>query len=416
MNILDIIEKKRNNEELSYEELDYAFNSFLKEEEVKDYQMSALLMAICINGMSDREVFDLTDIFIKSGEKLDLSVVDGVKVDKHSTGGVGDKTTLIVAPIVAALGIKVPKMSGRGLGYTGGTIDKLESIPGFNVNLTLEEFMKELNDVGMVICSQTDKLTPLDKAVYALRDVTGTVSSIPLIATSIMSKKIASGADKILIDIKVGSGALIKNENDAKALKDLMIRIGNKYDKEVRCIISDMNVPLGYAVGNALEVGEAAEILEGNIKNNLYDLCIDIASNMVSMGNGMSIIDARAEVLRVLQSGEAYNKFIEFIEYQHGVLEDMEISDETIPIVAEKSGTITKIDAYKISEVSCKLGAGKLKIEDEIDHSVGVLLNKQVGDKVEIGDTICTLYVHGVKEIFDIADAFTIEEEEKEEK
>ncbi len=415
MNILDIIEKKRNNEELSYEELDYAFNSFLKEE-IKDYQMSSLLMAICINGMSDREVFDLTDIFIKSGEKLDLSVVDGVKVDKHSTGGVGDKTTLIVAPIVASLGIKVPKMSGRGLGYTGGTIDKLESIPGFNVNLTLEEFMKELNDVGMVVCSQTDKLTPLDKAVYALRDVTGTVSSIPLIATSIMSKKIASGADKILIDIKVGSGALIKNENDAKALKDLMIRIGNKYDKEVRCIISDMNVPLGFAVGNALEVGEAAEILEGNIKNNLYDLCIDIASNMVSMGNGMSIIDARAEVLRVLQSGEAYNKFIEFIEYQHGVLEDMEISDETIPIVAEKSGVITKIDAYKISEVSCKLGAGKLNIEDEIDHSVGVLLNKQVGDKVEIGDTICTLYVHGVKEIFDIADAFTIEEEEKEEK
>ncbi len=415
MNILEIIEKKRNNEELSYEELDYAFNSFLKEE-IKDYQMSSLLMAICINGMSDREVFDLTDIFIKSGEKLDLSVVDGVKVDKHSTGGVGDKTTLIVAPIVAALGIKVPKMSGRGLGFTGGTIDKLESIPGFNVNLTLEEFMKELNDVGMVVCSQTDKLTPLDKAVYALRDVTGTVSSIPLIATSIMSKKIASGADKILIDIKVGSGALIKNENDAKALKDLMIRIGNKYDKEVRCIISDMNVPLGYAVGNALEVGEAAEILEGNIKNNLYDLCIDIASNMVSMGNGMSIIDARAEVLRVLQSGEAYNKFIEFIEYQHGVLEDMEISDETIPIVAEKSGVITKIDAYKISEVSCKLGAGKLNIEDEIDHSVGVLLNKQVGDKVEIGDTICTLYVHGVKEIFDIADAFTIEEEEKEEK
>ncbi len=415
MNILEIIEKKRNNEELSYEELDYAFNSFLKEE-IKDYQMSSLLMAICINGMSDREVFDLTDIFIKSGEKLDLSVVDGVKVDKHSTGGVGDKTTLIVAPIVASLGIKVPKMSGRGLGYTGGTIDKLESIPGFNVNLTLEEFMKELNDVGMVVCSQTDKLTPLDKAVYALRDVTGTVSSIPLIATSIMSKKIASGADKILIDIKVGSGALIKNENDAKALKDLMIRIGNKYDKEVRCIISDMNVPLGFAVGNALEVGEAAEILEGNIKNNLYDLCIDIASNMVSMGNGMSIIDARAEVLRVLQSGEAYDKFLEFIEYQHGVLEDMEISDETIPIVAEKSGTITKIDAYKISEVSCKLGAGKLNIEDEIDHSVGVLLNKQVGDKVEIGDTICTLYVHGTKEIFDIADAFTIEEEEKEEK
>ena len=409
MNIIDIIEKKRNNEELTYEELDYAFNSFMKEE-IKDYQMSSLLMAICINGMSDREVFDLTDIFIKSGEKLDLSVVDGVKVDKHSTGGVGDKTTLIVAPIVAALGIKVPKMSGRGLGYTGGTIDKLESIPGFQVDLTLEEFLKELNDIGMVVCSQTDKLVPLDKAVYSLRDVTGTVSSVPLIATSIMSKKIASGADKILIDIKVGSGALIKDENEAKLLRDLMVRIGSKYDKEVRCLITDMNVPLGIAVGNALEVGEACEILEGNLKNNLYDLCVDIASNMVSMGKGIPIIDARGEVLRVLQSGEAYDKFIEFIEYQHGNLDNMVISDEKIPVLAEKKGIITKIDAYKISEVSCKLGAGKMTVDDEIDHSVGIILNKHVGDEVEIGDLICTLYTGEVKEIFDVADAFTIEE------
>ena len=409
MNIIDIIEKKRNNEELTYEELDYAFNSFMKEE-IKDYQMSSLLMAICINGMSDREVFDLTDIFIKSGEKLDLSVVDGVKVDKHSTGGVGDKTTLIVAPIVAALGIKVPKMSGRGLGYTGGTIDKLESIPGFQVNLTLEEFLKELNDIGMVVCSQTDKLVPLDKAVYSLRDVTGTVSSVPLIATSIMSKKIASGADKILIDIKVGSGALIKDENEAKLLRDLMVRIGSKYDKEVRCLITDMNVPLGIAVGNALEVGEACEILEGNLKNNLYDLCVDIASNMVSMGKGIPIIDARGEVLRVLQSGEAYDKFLEFVEYQHGDIENMVISDEKIPVLAEKKGTITKIDAYKISEVSCKLGAGKQTVDDEIDHSVGIILNKHVGDDVEIGDVICTLYTGAVKEIFDVADAFTIEE------
>ena len=409
MNILDIIEKKRNNEELTYEELDYAFNSFMKDE-IKNYQMSSLLMAICINGMSDREVFDLTDIFIKSGEKLDLSVVDGIKVDKHSTGGVGDKTTLIVAPIVAALGIKVPKMSGRGLGYTGGTIDKLESIPGFQVDLTLEEFLKELNDVGMVVCSQTDKLVPLDKAVYSLRDVTGTVSSVPLIATSIMSKKIASGADKILIDIKVGSGALIKDENEAKLLRDLMVRIGSKYDKEVRCLITDMNVPLGIAVGNALEVGEACEILEGNLKNNLYDLCVDIASNMVSMGKGIPIIDARGEVLKVLQSGEAYDKFLEFVEYQHGDIENMVISDEKIPVLAEKKGVITKIDAYKISEVSCKLGAGKMNVEDEIDHSVGIILNKQIGDEVEIGDVICTLYTGEVKELFDVASAFTIEE------
>ncbi len=415
MNILDIIEKKRNNLELSFEELDYAFNAFLKGE-VKDYQMSSLLMAICINGMSDRETFDLTDIFIASGERLDLSAVEGIKVDKHSTGGVGDKTTLIVAPIVASLGIKVPKMSGRGLGYTGGTIDKLESIPGFKVNLDLDAFLRQLNDVGMVVCSQTENLVPLDKAIYSLRDVTGTVGSIPLIATSIMSKKIASGADKILIDIKVGSGALLKNENDAKLLKDLMIRIGSKYDKEVRCLISDMNTPLGICVGNALEVGEAVEILEGNLKNNLYDLCLDIASNMVSMGKGISIIDARSEVIKALESGAAYQKFLEFVEAQGGDVDDMVISDNKIEVVAEKAGVITKIDALKISEVSCKLGAGKLTIDDEIDHSVGVMLNKEIGDKVEIGDVICTLFVNKVKDALDVVDAFTIEEEEAKEK
>ena len=408
MNILDIIDKKRNDLELTFEELDYAFNGFLKGE-VKDYQMSSLLMAICINGMSDREVFDLTDIFIKSGATIDLSEVEGVKVDKHSTGGVGDKTTLIVAPIVASLGIKVPKMSGRGLGYTGGTIDKLESIPRFNVNLSMEAFIKELKDIGMVICAQTDKLVPLDKEIYSLRDVTGTVSSVPLIAVSIMSKKIASGADKILIDIKVGSGALIKDENEAKLLKDLMIRIGDKYDKEVRCVISNMDVPLGMCVGNALEVAEAELILEGKIKNNLYDLCIELASNMVSMGKGISIIDARGEVEEAIASGIALDKFFEFIEYQHGDLNSMVISDKSIEVVAEKAGTITNIDAFKVSEVSCKLGAGKLNLDDEIDTSVGVKLNKQVGSEVEIGDVLCTLYVNKVKDTFDIINAFTIE-------
>ncbi len=408
MNILDIIDKKRNDLELSFEELDYAFNGFLKDE-IKDYQMSSLLMAICINGMSDREVFDLTDIFIKSGETIDLSEVEGVKVDKHSTGGVGDKTTLIVAPIVASLGIKVPKMSGRGLGYTGGTIDKLESIPKFNVNVSREAFIKELNDIGMVICAQTDVLVPLDKAIYSLRDVTGTVSSVPLIAVSIMSKKIASGADKILIDIKVGSGALIKDENEAKLLKDLMIRIGDKYNKEVRCVISNMDVPLGMCVGNALEVAEAELILEGKIRNNLYDLCIELASNMVSMGKGISIIDARSEVEEAIANGSALDKFFEFIEYQHGEIHNMVISDKSIEVVAEKAGTITNIDAFKVSEVSCKLGAGKLTLNDEIDTSVGVKLNKQVGSEVEIGDLLCTLYVNKVKDTFDIIDAFTIE-------
>ena len=408
MNIVDIINKKRLKGSLSREELEFAFNSYLKKE-VTDYQMSSLLMAISINGMTDEEVFDLTDIYINSGIKLDLSVVDGVKVDKHSTGGVGDKTTLIVVPIVASLGVKVPKMSGRGLGYTGGTIDKLESIPGFKVDLTSEEFLKELNDIGMVISSQTDILTPLDRETYALRDVTGTVESIPLIATSIMSKKIASGADKILIDIKLGNGALIKNKKEATELKDLMMRIGEKYGKEVRCLITDMNTPLGMCVGNALEVGEASLVLEGKVNNNLTSLCIDIASNMVSMGKNISLIEARREVKEAIRSGAAYNKFLEFIKYQHGNIDNMVISDDKIEITSPKSGIIKRIDALKISEVSCKLGSGKLTMEDVIDYSVGVMLNKTVGERVEEGELLCTLFVGKVKEDFGILEAFSIE-------
>ena len=410
MNIIDVINKKRNNGELTREELEVAFNGFLKKE-VKDYQMSALLMAICINGMSDQEVFDLTDIFINSGEILDLSSIPGVKVDKHSTGGVGDKTTLIVAPIVASLGIKVPKMSGRGLGLTGGTIDKLESIPGFRVEANKEQFLKQLNDIGMIICSQTDNLVPLDREVYSLRDVTGTVDSVPLIAVSIMSKKIASGADKILIDIKCGEGALLNDERTAKELRDLMIRIGNKYEKEVRCLISDMDTPLGYCVGNALEVAEAAELLEGKIKNNLYDLCVDIASNMVSMAKEISIIDAREEVIDAINSKKALDKFNQFINYQGGRLDDMPISDKTLEIKSTKKGIIKDINALIVARVSDSLGSGKATVDDKIDPTVGVFLNKQVGDKVELGDTLCTLYYNKVQDNFNITDAFTIEEE-----
>ena len=408
MSIIDIINKKRNSQELSKEELEFAFNGYI-EKKVTDYQMSALLMAICINDMTDKEVFDLVDIFIKSGDTIDLSSIEGVKVDKHSTGGVGDKTTLIIAPIVASLGIKVPKMSGRGLGYTGGTIDKLESIPGFKVDLTKEEFLKELGDIGMVVCSQTSSLVPLDKEIYSLRDVTGTVESIPLIATSIMSKKIASGADKILIDIKVGTGALIKNDRDAKILRDLMIRIGTAYNKEVRCIISDMDMPSGFCVGNALEVAEAAELLNGKIKNDLYDLCVDIASNMVSMAKEISIIEARDQVIEAIETKKAYAKFIEFINYQKGNIEAMNVSNNKMEITSVQEGVITAIDAYKVSEVSCKLGSGKLTKEDVIDHTVGVFLNKQVGDSVSVGDTLCTLYYNKVKEDFDVIKAFSIQ-------
>lgn len=411
MNVIDIIDKKRNNEELTKEELSFVFDGYLKQD-VKDYQMSSLLMAICINGMTDQEVFDLTDIFIKSGETLDLSEVSGVKVDKHSTGGVGDKTTLVIAPIVASLDIKVPKMSGRGLGLTGGTIDKLESIPGFKVALTKEEFIKELNEIGMVICSQTESLVPLDKVVYSLRDVTGTVNSIPLIAVSIMSKKIASGADKILIDIKYGAGALIKDERSAKELKDLMIRIGNVYEKEVRCLISDMNVPLGVCVGNALEIAEAVELLDCKVRNNLYDLCVDIASNMVSMGKNISIIDARDEVIEAINSRKALAKFYQFVSYQGGRIDDMKLSPNKMEIKSTKKGTITNIDALIVSKVSNSLGSGRATIEDKIDHGVGVFLNKQIGDTVAVGDTLCTLYYNQVDNNFNITEAFTIEEDE----
>lgn len=407
MNIIEIIDKKRDKKELSYEELDFAFNGFTKGE-VEDYQMSSLLMAICINGMSDKEVFDLTDIFIKSGNVIDLSSVEGIKIDKHSTGGIGDKTTLIIAPIVASLGIKVPKMSGRGLGITGGTIDKLESIPGFRTELSSEEFLTELNSIGMVICSQTDNLVPLDRAVYALRDVTATSRAVPLIAVSIMSKKIASGADKILIDIKTGKGALLRTKEEANKLKDLMIRIGNEYNKEVRCIISNMDNPLGYCIGNALEVAEAAELLSGKIKNNLYDLCVEIASNMVSMATGESLVSSHGRVINAINDKSAYNKFVEFINYQGGDLDKMIISKDKIDIKAEKEGVLKSIDAMKIGEISTKLGAGKEKMQDKIDHSVGIFLNKQLNEKVKVGDTLCTLYVGKVKDSFDIQNAFTI--------
>lgn len=407
MNIVDIINKKRNNLELTREELEFSFNGYSKGV-VTDYQMSALLMAICIRGMSDREIFDLVDIFIKSGEVLDLSSVEGIKVDKHSTGGIGDKTTLIVAPILASLGIKVAKMSGRGLGYTGGTIDKLESIPSFKVNLTNDEFIKELKDVGMVISSQTDNLTPLDREIYSLRDVTGTVESIPLIAVSIMSKKIASGADKILIDIKVGKGALIKNRTDANKLKDLMIKIGASYKKEVRCIISNMDNPLGFCVGNALEVAEAVEVLNGKIKNDLYDLCVEISSNLVSMAKGVSIMDARREVIEAVDSKKAYDKFMEFVKYQNGEIDKMLISKNKLEIKSSKKGTIKSIDALKIGEVSSKLGSGRLTKDSVIDHEVGIFLNKKAGSKVEKGDTLCTIYYNKVEDTFNVEEAFEI--------
>ncbi len=390
MNIVDIINKKRVKEELTREELEMAFNGYLKGF-VKDYQMSSLLMAICINGMSERETFDLVDIFIKSGDVLDLSSIPGVKVDKHSTGGIGDKITLIIGPIVASCGVIVPKMSGRGLGYTGGTIDKLESIKGFNVSLTEKEFINSLKTVGLAITGQTSNLCPMDKAIYALRDVTGTTASIPLIAASIMSKKIAGGADKILIDIKCGNGALMETMEDAVALREIMEKIGEYYHKETICEISDMNVPLGSNIGNSLEVIEAMDVLQGK-KGELTDLAIKIATEMIKVSKNITVEEAKNEVIEAINSKRAFNKFLEFVKNQGGDINSLVVSTNIQEIKATKSGEVCDINALNIGKLSCSLGAGRINKEDKIDYSVGVVLNKLVGDKVKTGETLFTLY------------------------
>lgn len=407
--ILEIINKKRLGKELSYKELDYFFNGYLNGD-IADYQMSSLLMAICINGMTDEEIFALTKIFIDSGDILDFSDIPGIKVDKHSTGGIGDKTTLVIAPIVASLGVPVIKMSGRGLGYTGGTIDKLESIPGYRVDLSDEEIIKQVHDIGVVITGQTACLAPMDKVIYALRDVTGTVSSIPLIASSVMSKKIASGADKILIDIKVGNGALLQTKKDAEKLSDLMKKIGKVYNREVRCIISDMNTPLGKCIGNGLEVLEAIDILKGKEKdNNLYNLCIELSSEMVSMGLNISLDEAKELVIDSIANGSAYNKFTELVKSQNGNIEGIKVSNNTYKIKSKYNGTINKINALELGKLSLSLGAGKINIKDKIDYGVGIKLNKLVGDTVKKGDVLATLYINNNKFDVNVDSIFVIE-------
>lgn len=406
--ILDIIDKKRVGKELSYKELDYLFNGYLNGD-VCDYQMSSFLMAVCINGMTDEEVFALTKIFIDSGDSLDFSSIPGIKVDKHSTGGIGDKTTFVVAPIVASLGIPVIKMSGRGLGYTGGTIDKLESIKGYKVDLSEKEIMKQVKDINFVLTGQSHDLVPMDKVIYALRDVTATVKSIPLIASSIMSKKIASGADKILIDIKVGNGAFLSNKEEAKKLGDLMVRIGNIYGREVRYVISDMNTPLGYSVGNGLEVIEALDVLKGKeTSNSFVNLCIDLSSEMVSMGLNISKDEARKLVVKSIEDKTAYNKFLELVSYQGGDINNISISNKKCIIKSNKTGEITKINALEIGKLALELGAGKKNIKDKIDYGVGVRLNKLIGEKVKKGDTLATLYVNNKVPNIDIDKIFTI--------
>mgnify|MGYP004460409321 FL=1 len=392
MNIIDIIIKKKNKEELTEEEIQYVVNNFVSGE-IKDYQMSSLLMAIVINGMTDNEVIFLTKYMMLSGSILDLSNLSNV-VDKHSTGGVGDKTTLIISPIVASLDCKVAKMSGRGLGYTGGTIDKLESIPGFNVNLTKEEFIKEIEDIGMAITSQTSDIALADKKIYALRDVTGTTESIPLIASSIMSKKIASGSKNLVLDIKVGEGALIKNIEDARHLANLMIKIGKENNMKVICLLTNMNIPLGNNIGNSLEVLEALNTLYYVPNNNLTNLCIELASYMVELGLNISYEESKQKVLEVLNNKKAYNKLLEFVKYQSGDITKLPKSSNIYEVKSEKEGYLTNLHSLEIAKLSSNLGSGRKTKEDKIDYSAGIIINKNINDKINIGDTILTLYTN----------------------
>ena len=392
MNILDIITRKKNNQGLSYDELSFAFNGYLNGS-VPDYQMSALLMAIVINGMNMTETLALTDIFLKSGDELNLGEKIENLVDKHSTGGIGDTTTLIIGPMCASLGMKMAKMSGRGLGITGGTIDKLESIPGFNVNLSEKEFISQVENIGFAVVSQTKNLTPLDKVIYALRDVTGTAESIPLIASSIMSKKLALGSKNILIDVKVGKGALMKNINDANTLCKYLEEIGDAYNRNVRTIIGNMDAPLSYAIGNSLEVCEAMNVLNGK-KCPLYDACVEIVANLYDMTFSSGLEEGYKQARYVLESKKALNKFYEFVHAQGGSLRGVSVAKNKIKITASETGEVEKIDALKVGELAATLGASKKSLDDKIDYTVGIMLNVKIGDHVNTGDTLYTIYTN----------------------
>ena len=404
MNIIDVIEKKKDGNELSFEELNYAFNGYLNGT-VADYQMSALLMAICINDMSFDEIKHLTDIMINSGELIDSSKVDGIMVDKHSTGGVGDDVTLVLGPIMASLGLKFGKMSGRGLGITGGTIDKLESIPGFRVSLTTEEFIHNLNTIGISLCSQTPNMTPLDKVIYELRDVSGTTSSIPLIASSIMSKKIALGAKYIIIDIKVGNGALLKSKEDAIQLANIFVKLGDAYGRKVIPVLTNMDTPLSDSIGNALSILDVIDTLKGK-KSALSDLSLHLSSILASNALGIDMDEARERVEKVLNEGIALNKFYECVANQGGDLSKVEVSQNVDEITSDKSGIIKSIKAHNIGSIAVDLGAGRKKKNDAIDYGVGIKLKVHVGDEIHEGDILCYVYKNSDKdytrEAFDI--------------
>ena len=398
MNILDIIAKKRDKKELTKEEIEFFVKAYT-DGSITDYQASALVMAIYINGMNEREITDLTLYMAHSGDVLDLSSL-GEVVDKHSTGGVGDKITLILMPIIASLGIPVAKMSGRGLGFTGGTVDKLESIPGYNTNVPVDEFIQNVKKIGISLIGQTLNLAPADKKLYALRDTISCTESIPLIASSIMSKKIASGANKIVIDVTCGSGAFMKDIESAKELARVMTKIGELAHKETKCVITDMNEPVGYAVGNILEVIETIDILKGKyLPKDIKHIITELGANMLVLANKAGNLDeGKAKILENLKNGKGYKKFVELVQNQGGDISYIENTDKfvkakyIIPIIAEKSGNIVKLDALNVGKLSVYLGAGRMKKEDDIQKEVGFVFHKKVGDKVEKGDVLG--YIH----------------------
>lgn len=404
-----IIDKIKIGKKLNENEIDYMVASYMNKS-ITDDVMGEFLLTIKNNGLSYKETFYLTKAMINSGEILDLSNVNRVIVDKHSTGGVGDKTTLVVGPIVASLGLGVLKMSGRSLGFTGGTIDKLMSIPGYRVNLTNEEFIENVNEIGISVISQTKNLAPADKKIYALRDEIGAVTSTPLIASSIMSKKIASGSKYIVIDLKVGSGAFMKNVKEASILAKYMIKIGKYFNRKVVCVLTDMNNPLGKTVGNALEVKEAIEFFDGIYDKRFMDLVVSISSHMVSLGKNISYKKAVKEVNEVITNGQAKAKFYEWINAQGGQIENVVTSENKLEVKSTKNGFISHIDPLEISKLVSSLGAGRVHKEDEIDLSVGVLLNKTLYDEVNTGDILLTIYYNKTKpDISNIENAFKVE-------
>ena len=421
MRMVDIIIKKKENKELTREEISFFVKGFTNGS-IPDYQASALAMAICFNGMNKKEIGILTDEMLHSGDTIDLSSIEGKKVDKHSTGGVGDKTSLVLGPLVASCGVKLAKMSGRGLGHTGGTLDKLESIPGVTIDIEKDRFFKQVNDIGIAIVGQTGSLVPCDKKLYALRDVTGTVNSIPLIASSIMSKKLASGSDTILLDVKFGSGAFMKDLDSARELARTMVDIGDELNRDTRAILTDMNQPLGLAIGNSLEVIEAINTLNGHGPSDLVELCVSAGAIMLVQAGRVKTIEEGKELLEEnIKNKSALNKLCEMVEAQGGdasYIKDpskFEKAKYIIDVKSNKDGYIKEINALEIGEAAMKLGAGRATKEDIIDFATGIVLEKKVGSKVNKGDTLCKVYSnkeHVESILLEVVESFKITNEE----